>query len=177
MNVFGNMCSEITFIKLLSHLPGESMLIYDIKDKLVFYPVMVRYTVEINRIRLVLFIFFLMSVTASKITRKSTVVQPFVQAYKIWTHHSSASLSFCEENPPVINGFPSQRACNEEKSPFLRHHQWHSWISITGNMEEIQRDEISSLCRQWMILWGGKFVYRAPAYTHMAQSPWLPRGN
>ena len=61
-------------------------------------------------------------------------------------HQSAASLGFCEGNPPVTGGFPSQRASNAENvSIWWCHHAnkcvlWRlSWASAMGSTSAVHR--------------------------------------
>ena len=64
--------------------------------------------------------------------------QPFL--FRCWSNKTSklCITSLCEGNPPVTNGFPSQRACYMENICISwhhhgiggRHHIWHSFLII-----------------------------------------------
>ena len=56
----------------------------------------------------------IMRMTASQITNVSMVCSNVCSGACQWKHQSSASHGLCEGNPPVTNGFPSQRASDAE---------------------------------------------------------------
>ena len=63
-----------------------------------------------------------MSIMASQITSHSVIYSTPCLGKHQTKHERSASLTLCEGNPPVIGGFPSQRASNTESIFMLWQH-------------------------------------------------------
>ena len=61
----------------------------------------------------------IMSAMESQITGVSVVCSAACSGADQRKHQSPTSLGLCEGNPPVTSGFPSQRASNAKKFPFV----------------------------------------------------------
>ena len=78
-----------------------------------------------------------MSAMASQITGVSVVCSTVYWGADQRKHQNPVPLAFCEGNPPVTCGFPSQRANHAETiSIWWRHHAWREFRSkLESNLE------------------------------------------
>ena len=75
------------------------------------------------------------SAMASQITVVLIVCSAVCSGAHKRKHQSSVLLAFCEGNPPVTGGFPSQRASNVENISIWWHHHGISCIQVLVKYE------------------------------------------